>query len=62
MLFVEVKKNKNKEGTHSELCIDLGYRKAVLSFDRALCAELADMTVKELLEKPAGTIIKIKEK
>lgn len=59
-IYVEIKKNKEGEGKHAELIADLGYRKAVLSYDRGLCAELTDKKVGELMGEPIGSKHKIK--
>lgn len=43
---------KNKEGRdYVVMEADLGYRKAAITFDRALIAELLGISIKELYEK-----------
>lgn len=50
-ITVEVQKKKNKNGNeYVALVVDLGYRKAVLTFDRSLIAELYGMSIRELYE------------
>lgn len=51
-LKVTVQKNKNKEGKeYVVMSVDLGYRKAAITFDRYLIAEICGISVKELYEK-----------
>ncbi len=51
-LKVTVQKEKSKEGReYIVMLADLGYRKAAVTFDRSLIAELLGMSVKELYEK-----------
>lgn len=51
-LKVTVQKQKNKEGKEYIVMVaDLGYRKAAITFDRSLIAELLGMSIKELYEK-----------
>ena len=47
-LFVTRKKAKNSEGTYVCLVLDLGYRSVILSYDRALCAEVLDVPPSKL--------------
>lgn len=49
---VTVQKNKSKEGKeYIAMNVDLGYRKAVITFDKYLIAEICGISVKELYEK-----------
>lgn len=51
-LKVTVQKKQNKEGKeYVVMQVDLGYRKAAITFDKSLIAELLGMSIKELYEK-----------
>lgn len=51
-LDVIVKTEKSKDGKpYVALKVDLGYRKATLSVDRSLIAEILGISVKELIEE-----------
>lgn len=51
-LDVIVQTEKSKTGNeYCALKVDLGYRKAVLSVDRNLIAEILGISIKELIEK-----------
>lgn len=52
--------NNGKNGKYAVLMMDLGYRKAFVSFDRNLCAELAGITLMDLYAKEIGTVIPLK--
>lgn len=58
--YVVVKKNKNGEGRHAELRANLGYTDKVISFDRAIIAEILDLPVKELSVAEEGKKWEIK--
>lgn len=59
-LKVVVKTGKNGK-LYAALIMELGYRTAYLSFDRNLCAELAGISVPELLMCEQSFEINIKE-
>lgn len=51
-LKVTVQKGKSKEGNdYIVMKVDLGYRKAAITFDKYLIAEICGISVKELYEK-----------
>lgn len=51
-LKVTVQKRKNKEDNeYVAMIVDLGYRKAILTVDRGLIAEVCGISIKELYEK-----------
>lgn len=52
--YVVVKKNKNGEGNHAELRVNLGYAEKVVSFDRATIAEILGIPIKELATAETG--------
>lgn len=58
--YAVVKKNKNGEGTHAELRVNLGYVDKVVSFDRATIAEILGLTIKEIATAQTGTTWEIK--
>lgn len=61
-LYVEIKQNKSGEGKHCELKCNLGYRVAILSFDKALCSELVNLSIPQLMSKEVGEKVPIRVK
>lgn len=55
-ILVKVKKSQ-KGHLLSMLMVDLGYRKTVLSWDNSICAEILDISVRELLGEEREYII-----
>lgn len=47
--YAVVKRNKSGEGTHLELKVDLEYTQKVISFDKALIAEIVGLPIKDLV-------------
>lgn len=58
--YVVVKKNKNGEGRHAELRVNLGYTDKVISFDRAIIAEILGLPIKDLTIAEEGQKWEIK--
>ena len=57
-LYVEQKTSKKTGNPYVALILDLGYRKAMLSYDYNLCAEVLKMSVAQMYEelRTCGTI------
>lgn len=45
------KKNREKEGTHWELRVNLGYTDKIVSVERNLIAEVLDKSIRQLEEE-----------
>lgn len=56
-ILVKVVKSGKTGAIYSNLMVDLGYRKSVLSWDSSLCAELLDIKTSELLNEEKEYII-----
>lgn len=56
-IVVKVVKSGKTGALYSNLMVDLGYRKSVLSWDSSLCAELLDIKTSELLSEEREYII-----
>ena len=52
MFYVQKRKSVKTGREYIGLFCDLGYRVACLSVDRALCSELLNISISELLELP----------
>lgn len=57
-LFVQKKLSKEKK-TYYALCVDLGYRIAILSMDLPLCVELSGKTFQEIANLKENEIVTI---
>lgn len=52
-LYVECCKSKDKETTYHALKCDLGYRTIILSMEKDICAEMANVTIADLYKMKA---------
>lgn len=59
-LYAIVKKNKNGEGKHVELRVNLGYADRVISFDKNVTAEILGLPLKDLAMAEEGKQWEIK--
>lgn len=50
-IYVEKRTSKKTGNTYVALIMDLGYRKAMLSYDYNLCAEVLKMSVAEMYQE-----------
>lgn len=60
-LYAERKQSKKGDTSYVALYVDFGYRKAILSMETAIIAELADKTMKQINELPVGSPLIIGE-
>ena len=60
-LYVECCKSKDKDSTYHALKCDFGYRVAMLSMEKDVICECADVTMKSLYNMKAGDIIEVGE-
>lgn len=58
--YAVVKKNKSGDGKHTELRVNLGYTDKVISFDRAIIAEILGIPIKDLATAEEGKTWEIK--
>ena len=58
--YVIVKKNKEGDGRHVELRVNLGYTDKVISFDRTVISEILGTTIRELSTAEVGKKWEIK--
>ena len=57
--YVIVKQNKNGQGNHVELRINLGYTDKIVSFDRTTIAEILGVTIETIVTAKVGQIWEI---
>lgn len=50
-IYVELKTSKKTGNPYVALCLDLGYRKAMISYDYNLCAEVLKMSVGQMYQE-----------
>lgn len=58
--YVVVKKNKEGDGNHVELRVNLGYTDKVVSFDKTVISEILGITIRELSTAEVGKKWEIK--
>lgn len=56
-ILVKVVKSGKTGAMYSNLMVDLGYRKSILSWESSLCAELLDIKTSELLSEEREYIL-----
>jgi hypothetical protein len=58
-IYIECKKSKDKDTLYHTLCVDMGYRQAILSMEKSDMCELADIRFSELYSMKEGDKIVI---
>ena len=57
--FIECCKSKDKDSTYHALKVDFGYRIGVLTMDKNIMSELADVKISDFYEMKVGDKIEL---
>lgn len=59
MFTIEVKKSGKTGRKYCALYVDLGYRKIPLCFDRGVCSEILNISLRDISELPEGFSVNV---